>query len=243
MRLFYRFSDKGKDPVNFGYKHNKFYCFASFINSFKDKHIDLFLDNCKKETIEKFKGLKDYASNISNGSIDIHITELGNSAGALHVFKYAIEKYPEDDYYFSEDDYLYKDLDCQSILEEGLLYADYCSLYDHGDKYPLFNRQPNPEIKGIGEETILYRTSSTHWKYTNSTTMTFAVRNDVLKSDIDIIKAHCIGSAPLDYHMFIKLRDKNRTIATPVPGLSTHLSPDHENSSPFFNIINNEVFN
>jgi hypothetical protein len=82
--------------------------------------------------------------------------------------------------YHLENDYLHRpssSLLIQEVLNHG---ASYCSLYDHPDKYV---EGPNPEIVGIGEQTILFKTNNSHWKYTNSTTGTFACKQKTIKED------------------------------------------------------------
>ena len=46
----------------------------------------------------------------------------------------------------------------------------------------------NPYCKGGAEDTRVYLTESTHWKITNSTTMTFACFSEILKKDYDDIR-------------------------------------------------------
>jgi hypothetical protein len=81
---------------------------------------------------------------------------------------------------------------------------------------------PFVDIDG-GESTKIYCIGSSHWKITNSTTMTFASKVKTLKDDIKILrkwtnKGHC----PNDFKMFLELRKKGRALMTPIPGFSTH---------------------
>jgi hypothetical protein len=226
MIIFYRYSDKGKSPIDFNYKINKVDCWNNFKRHFKNQKIIIICDNCKKQSINFFK----------NNGYEVIETYLGNSQSALYTYKYAIENFPNEKYYFCEDDYIHDGEDLTNLLEECLEYTDYCSLYDHGDKYKNFNANPNPLLKSLGEHTELFRTKNSHWKLTNSTTMTFATKFDVLKNDIEIIKDHCIMNIPNDLQMFLDLLRKGRTLATPIPSKSTHLSPDKDNLAPFFKI-------
>ena len=90
---------------------------------------------------------------------------------------------------------------------------------------------PNPLVRDGGEATKVILTRSTHWKYTNSTTMTFAARAGTLKQDYEILRQHCETDIPLDFRMFIALRQRGRKLITPIPGRATHC--DHF-PSPFF---------
>ena len=69
--------------------------------------------------------------------------------------------------------------------------ADYVTLYDHPDKYMDHDKGgPNPYISNGGEVTRLVKTDNSHWKLTNSTTMTFASKVNTLKQDRDIWMKH-----------------------------------------------------
>jgi hypothetical protein len=144
----------------------------------------------------------------------------------------------DDNVYLAEDDYAYANsVNCDLILQEGLEYADYTTLYDCPDKY-IQCKYRNPKITdtNIGENTVLFRTKNSHWKYTNSTTGTFACKKKTLKEDYNIFLKSFI-ECPLgwwDYIAFKNLRSKkNRKIASCIPGQSSHLL-DKELHSPFF---------
>ena len=81
--------------------------------------------------------------------------------------------------------------------------------------------------------TEVFLTSGTHWKYTDSTTLTFAAKAKTLKEDMGVWIKHIQGSHPDDFQTFLELRECGRTIATPIPGLSTHADPLYQ--SPFTN--------
>ncbi|HEX9944575.1 MAG TPA: hypothetical protein VGG03_21400, partial [Thermoanaerobaculia bacterium] len=106
-------------------------------------------------------------------------THFGHGAGSWRyaAFDVALRKFSDDDVvYFVEDDYLHLP-GSQQLLLEAIGVADYASLYDHNDKYINANEGgPNPFIEYGGEVTRVVRTRSSHWKLTNSTTMTFATR-------------------------------------------------------------------
>lgn len=221
MICIYRYSEKGKDPRFFGYKESKKDCWESFKMAFKEFDRVVITDNTEDTTL--FKGEK------------VIKTNLGNSGSAAYAMQYAMENFPDEAIYFAEDDYLYKK-DSGFLLEEALLLVDYATLYDHGDKYKNFNGQPNPFLSWLGEDTNLFRTKSTHWKLTNSTTMTFAAKSSTIKDDFGIISKHLNGHIPLDFQMFLALGNKGKTLASSIPGFSTHLSPDKDNCSPFFHV-------
>ena len=122
-------------------------------------------DRCGKETNKM----------ITKTGLPMKVTDLGN-AGSLH---YALDLASEvcrdgELAYFVEDDYLHLG-NASQLLREGMLISDYITLYDHPDKYT--------SIYEMGETSKVVRTNSTHWRYTISTCMTFAVKSDVLKED------------------------------------------------------------
>lgn len=142
-----------------------------------------------------------------------------------------------DTLYLVEDDYMHIG-DCDILIDEGLQYSDYVTLYDHPDKY-IQCKYPNPEITDIGENTTLFRTDNSHWKYTNSTTGTFACKQKTLKEDYDVWLKSCMDcpNGWLDYLAFKQLRStKNRKVASSIPGRSSHMC-SNEMLSPFFPIL------
>ena len=199
---------------------SKFECFSNFIDIFGRHGITIVADNVKPETEALLK----------SQVMDVHLTALGNSRSFVYAMDLAVQYQDEEIVYFVEDDYLHLS-DAEKTIIEGMERADYVSLYDHPDKY--MSPGPNPFVQDGGEATKVILTRSTHWKYTNSTTMTFAARVKTLKQDFDILKQHCEPDIPLDFRMFTILLQRGRKLITPIPGRSTHC--DHFPSPFFFN--------
>lgn len=138
-----------------------------------------------------------------------------------------------DQLYLVEDDYLHLE-QSDILLQEGIQHSDYVTLYDHPDKYGQHPNK-NPEVVGLGESSIVFRTNHSHWKYTNSTTGTFSCTRKTLREDRDVWIRQIKSSGWWDYLSFVELRSKPRLIVTCIPGRSTHLhSPNMY--SPFFNV-------
>jgi hypothetical protein len=152
-------------------------------------------------------------------------TQIGSGAG---TFNYALNeslKYDENDIvYFLENDYIHKQTSDKILLEGFEIGGDYVSLYDHPDKYIPSSRGGNKFIEDDGGElTKVYLSNSCHWKLTNSTTMTFASKVSTLKDDEDILRRWTnMGDYPRDFDMFMELREKGKSLLTPIPGYSTH---------------------
>ena len=87
-------------------------------------------------------------------------------------------------------------------------------LYDHPDKYIASH--------DYGESTRVMKGNVCHWKMTISTTMTFAAKVSTLMEDKDIWIENTGGSYPTDHRAFTQLREKGRTLVSPIPGYSTH---------------------
>ena len=172
----YRISDGGNKKDKLPHA-DKIYCLKNFISTFGKDNLIVFADNCSDETKENIKSL----------GIEFISISLGNSLSFLYILDFALKNFQETDaVYFVEDDYLHLP-GSKTILLEGLEIADYVTLYDHPDKYIDFDKGgPNYYIANGGEKSIVMATKSSHWKNTNSTTMTFAASVAVLKKDYAI---------------------------------------------------------
>lgn len=221
MKIFYRFTDSGNGksrPKWFGKKSS----FLNFINRFDKEENEIFVvaDNTSEDSVNFLK------SYIREPEKHVFCTSLGNAASFIYCCDIAItqSKNINEIIYFAEDDYLYKENACKVLLEGiDFLNADYVTGYDHPDKYINFKDGGNPQIIENGERTVVQLTPSSHWKYTNSTTMTFATRIKTLIEDYDIICKYCSENIPNDYYLFCELVGKhNRKLASSIPGVSTH---------------------
>lgn len=193
-------------------------CFLNYVDVFGPYGLTVVADNVKQETLNLIKSFTD----------DIHMMSLGNSKSFLYALDLAVNNYIDTDtIYLVEDDYLHLK-DARKIIEEGIERADYVSLYDHPDKY--MDPSPNPLVCQGAEETRVILTKSTHWKFTNSTTMTFASKAKTLREDDQVLRQFCVTERPLDFQMFCALGRLGKKIITPIPGRSTHC--DHF-PSPF----------
>jgi hypothetical protein len=230
MIIIYRYSEKdspGKEKMA-----TKLECFANFVRTLgadtTNKTI-LVVDNA----INAF-ALKDLKAIWEEQGADLHNLTIEKrdcstaSMSQLATFDIILSGLTNyrgyETVYILEDDYLHLE-DATKFLNEGLSICDYVSLYDHPDKYEYPG--PNPELVSTrsgaaGENTIVYLTPSSHWKLTNSTTMTFAAKLGTLRSDIMVMKKFCQGEYPNDYEMFAELRKFGKTLTTAIPGRATH---------------------
>jgi hypothetical protein len=213
MKIIYRISDSGYNKVKPRYINNR-NCLWNAINVFKDAEWSIIADNISEETDNM---LFQYVNNLD---IIEHVS-VGHGAG---TFNLALDKALTFDdneiVYFCENDYLHKP-GSQKVIEEGLneIGADFVSLYDHPDKYI---DGANPYVQGGGEMTRVMLSTSSHWKVTNSTTMTFASKVKTLRKTENVLREYTQGSYPRDFDMFISLYNSAHYLVTPIPGYSTH---------------------
>ena len=215
MKIIYRISDAGYNKVKPKYINNR-NCLWNVVNTFQGVDFEdwtIIADNISEETDVM---IQDY---IPRERIDY--VSVGHGAG---TFNLALDKSLTFDdneiVYFIENDYLHLP-GSKRIIEEGLdeIGADFVSLYDHPDKYI---DGANPYVQGGGEMTRVMLSTSSHWKVTNSTTMTFASKVKTLRKTENILREYTQGSYPRDFDMFVHLYNSAHYLVTPIPGYSTH---------------------
>jgi hypothetical protein len=216
MKIIYRISDSGYNKIKPSYINNE-NCLKNFCNVFFDYiyDINIMADNCNDSTIEMINKYID--------PINIEKVSVGHGAGTFNLALDKALKYPDNEIvYFVENDYLHQ-YGSPKIIKEGLeLGSSFISLYDHPDKYLSPDRGGNPYCEGGAEDTRVFLSKSTHWKLTNSTTMTFASTVKTLKRTEPILRKHTTGKYPEDFKMFLELRTNGESLLTPIPGYSTH---------------------
>jgi len=209
--IYYRVSNNSYNKVKPHYV-TKLNCLTNFIKNFSEEEIHIVGDNLTDVDIKTFI--------LSNTNLTFESTNLGNAAS----FKYCLDKCIKMNdenriVYFVEDDYIHRK-NSSVILKEGInLGADFVSLYDHPDKYM---DGINPYVEDGGEETKVFLSKSCHWKFSNSTTMTFASKIKTLQETYNVIQSFVSDSHPQDFQMFLKLRELGKSLITSIPGYSTH---------------------
>jgi len=210
MTIIYRISDVGYNKVKPSYINNT-NCLINATKHFLTEKWLVIADNTSDNTNEMIKNI---------GHNSLMKVSIGNGAGTFNLaLNYALTLDDNEIVYFLENDYLHKNKSKEILLEGIELGADYVSLYDHPDKYI---DGANPFVESGGEITRVLLSKSCHWKLTNSTTMTFAAKVKTLKDDESILRKWTSTTHPHDFQMFLELRDKGKTLITPLPGYSTH---------------------
>jgi hypothetical protein len=223
LNVFYRISDKGEEKRKLEIINNRS-CLKNFMNEFPSDIIEVIADNVEDSTIEWLNTIKFKR---------VHRTSLGNSGSFWFAFRLALGLSDNQYAYFVENDYIHRPGAMKALLE-GLEISDYVTLYDHPDKYL---NGINPKVKSNSERSRVFLTDSSHWKITNSTTMTFASKASILRKDRFIFKLFTVGIVkkgfpilerlkerrfPADYRIFTILGSRSRKIICSIPGFSTH---------------------
>lgn len=206
--VYYRTSDAGYPKDKPSYVNN-FSCLYNFLKEFPYKSVNIIVmaDNVSDETKEKLEK--------ESSGLDIHYTSIGSSAGTFHnVFMDSLNLDEDTIVYFLENDYIHAPNSMNALFDGFDIGAHYVTLYDHPDKYL--------REYDFGEPTRVMKGKVCHWKMTISTTMTFASRVSTLIEDKDIWTENTTGSYPTDHKAFTQLREKGRTLVSPIPGYSTH---------------------
>ncbi len=215
MKIFYRISDGSYKKERFEHATKKG-CLENFLKHFPTDEVTIYADNVKDDT---YNWIQTYGCEVirTNGG--------SSAAGFRIVLTDALKLENNSIVYFVEDDYLHLPNSRRAILE-ALERVHYVTLYDHVDKYIPATKGGNPFIgDDAAEETKVFITDNHHWKLTNSTTMTFASSVKVLQEDSRIWNKYISGTHPHDFQCFIELRNEGRTLASPIPSLSTHCEP------------------
>lgn len=198
MFIYYRISDKGNPKEKLPYA-DKESCLKNAVAEFGAENIHVIADNCHNETLSFIHSL----------GLSCEETSLGNSSSFMYMIKKIIAVRNDCDFvYLLEDDYIHLS-GSLNVLEEGLAIADYVTLYDHPDKYHLYDDNGNPFNNRQIHPTRIYVTQSSHWRETDSTTMTFACRVKTLKEDYHIWEKYTVARNPDDYHGFMNLTKNN----------------------------------
>ena len=214
IHIVYRISDSGYPKIKAPYINNQ-NCLANAAIAFPPDKFKwkIIADNCSPETLQMIYQYvpKEYVECVS----------VGHGAGTFQMaLDYALNQANETIVYFLENDYIHQP-QAAKILKEGFSIPriSFVTLYDHLDKY--INGK-NPFVRYGSEKTRVYLTESTHWKETNSTTMTFATKVSTLKKTLRVFKRWTTKTHPWDVCIFTELKLRGYVLISPIPSQSTH---------------------
>jgi len=207
--------------------------FKEFVADGRDRpYLVVIADACTPELLRFVKSACDTALGVARADgtplYEIHETACGNGAGSFNVALNLLTHASADTLVYNvEDDYLHK-RGALKLLGEGVGLFPYVTLYDHPDKYIDKGHTQNecvgnPFIEGGGEATKVLLSGTSHWKVTNSSTMTFAARVRTLREDMSYIRHYTSETFPSDFLMFLSLAAEcKHAVVSPLPGASTH---------------------
>jgi hypothetical protein len=174
--------------------------------------ITVFLDQARRNTRTHFVE-----------SSNVHIVSFDGGSGSAS-FRAVLREWQrcaererwEDDQVivFLEDDYAVKD-GWERLIEDGLQFGDYVTLYDHPDKYSsLYDNLP----------CKLFAGRLCHWRTTPSTTNSFATRWGTLKKDFHVHAHFASDASPAvqDHAKWCALWREGRTLVSSLPGSWSH---------------------
>ena len=214
MTVIYRISEAGYPKEKPSYINNK-NCFVNAYQKLDDCKFIVIADNINDETRHFLLTFVDELVEVS----------VGHGAGTFNIaLDLALKMDPNEVVYFLENDYVHREGAKKAIddLFSSDILFDYATLYDHPDKYLNPYEGGNPFCSGKSEQTRVFLTNTSHWKYTNSSTMTFIARVSTLKEDETILRKWTSETYPYDFNMFNELGQKGRRIICSIPGYSTH---------------------
>jgi FkbM family methyltransferase len=217
IHIIYRTSDTGYNKVKPNYVNNV-NCLSNAIATFPTNKFNwhIIADNISESTNKEIH-------NIAH-SIPVNHVSVGNGAGTFNLaLDYALTLPDDNIVYFLENDYIHRTGSYQALISALIqLQPSFVSLYDHPDKYIDPSLGGNPHCEGGAEDTRVYLINNTHWKITNSTTMTFAATVKTLKRVEHVFRKWTNTTHPYDFEMFMELRELGEILISPIPGFSTH---------------------
>lgn len=233
--VIYRISDHSnpeKIKPEYGGKED---CLRTLVREFGSENLHVLCDNVTEQT---YNMVKKYTDNIE-------LTNNGNTGSFLYSWEKAfnLSKDLSEDVvvYLVEDDYIHR-RGAKKVLLEAFreLGAPYVTLYDHPDKYQdkkdtrfewghgLIDIDDNgvrrpKNVYVYGEETVVYASTSCHWKLTGSTTMTFATTVKNIREDReDMLQIHTGQPLPMGGKTFKALAAKGKGLVSSIPAYAGH---------------------
>lgn len=184
------------------------------------RRVDLFqklLDSLKEALQAKLIVLLDANEKhfVEDFPVEIHKKVCGSEAKSFLEALDIVEKsgWKDDDIVvFLEDDYAVSP-NWIGLIEEGLGFADYVTLYDHPDKYS--------EMYSKLVSTI-YLGKRRHWRTTPSTTNSYAARVKTLRQDMQLHRDYSRGFITNDHQKFMALWGKGKSLVSCIPSAWSH---------------------
>ncbi len=223
MKIFYRISESSNIRIRVP-GTTKQNCLENFFKNFGLSPFDSMFILADNVSDQMEDNLYCWTKDIDR-PLEIKRTKSGSEAGSFKLLldEFAASKlYDHELVYFAEDDYIYLP-GSSDVLNEGLMMGDYATLRLHPDKFipPAQGGNPLLDEKG-GEATRVYQGIDHFWMLTNSTGMYPATSAKIMREDLDIWYWGVQERASKDFDIWLKLRDKGRTLVMPIPTAMSH---------------------
>jgi hypothetical protein len=183
-------------------------CFINLLSTIKNKNVKL---NVVMDGDFNNNWISKYKTNFN-----LYEIQAGNDTKSFFATTNIIKNDEtiknNDIIYFLEDDYVHHPDWVECIEDLFITYANlnYVSLFDHLDKYYY------EMYKNLVSKIIV--TNTRHWRTTPSTCGSFIIPKNIFMEDYDIL-----STRDGDHEKFLWLaKHRNRTVITPIPGLSSH---------------------
>ena len=212
MKVFYRLTEIPSTNPSPIYQEDKLklneLCLKSFVRAYSDlqPHVTFICDYCTPQTKEMIERVCPFEKKIM-------MTSMGINETAMLQFSMANELEGNESILFQECDYIYsgvigKKMD-QAIQELGMV-----SPYNHPNFY--IDKTIHSDIamiKLVGDD---------YYRSTERNTLTFGIRLDVFKVNVDIFKKY----GYLDDKNWGEMRERGHMLFVPLPGYATHMAKD-----------------
>lgn len=149
----------------------------------------------------------------------IQFIDANSNLGSLRI-QIELSKQVAGNVYFLEDDYLHVP-DAISNIHAAVSSFGLVTGYDHLDRYT--------RTDDIAYTQQIYLSGTRHWRVSESTTGTFAIRRDLLNSAYPLIDS--VFSQGMDRLLFRQFHAYNYRLFSAIPGLTTHVHEPY--MSPF----------
>lgn len=210
MKVFYRLTEIPSTNPSPIFQEDKLalneLCLKSFVSAYNDlqPHVTFICDHCTEKTKEMIERVCPFEKTIM-------MTNIGINETAMLQYTMANELEGDESILFQECDYIHQP-NIGKRMDSAIQQLQLVSPYDHANFY--IDHEMHSEM------VLLKLIEDTHWRSTERNTLTFGVRLDVFKKNLDIFKKW----GYLDDGNWKELRERGHLLFVPIPSFSTHMA-------------------
>lgn len=212
MQVFYRLTEIPSTNPSSIFQEDKLrlneLCLKSFVQAYSDlqPHVTFICDYCTPQTKEMIERVCPFPKKIM-------MTSMGINETAMLQFSMANELIGTEPILFQECDYIHKP-NIGKLMDIAIQELELVSPYDHLNFYMDHD---------MHSETVLLKlVDDVHWRSTERNTLTFGIRGDIFRENVDIFKKY----GYLDDGNWKELRERGHILFVPIPSFSTHMAKD-----------------